>query len=154
MKRIALFLLLIVFSLEFLLSCGKTADAYAMLTELVDLYGAEGVIYYSSAAEGEEGYMSDGLFEKLYVMVGYTPRNYAIFINSHVSTASECAAFVCRNSDEATAVTEMCEERVRLLTRGGDSYVIIRTGKTVFYSTMTDTERTERLWRKIVTAHT
>ena len=149
MKKLVCIILFI--SLFFgLCSCEKKQDAYGMLWEFVRAYGAEGVIYSPAVPEGDDGYISEGLIEKIYVFSGRFPENYAIFLNSHSDYGSECGAFVCENADMELMVMEMCLERIRLLGRGRDIAFVKRGGGVIFYSTMRDRDRAEKIWRQII----
>jgi hypothetical protein len=82
------------------------------------------------------------------------PSDFAVILNCRADYGAECGVFVCDGEAEREAALEMCEERLRILSRDADNSLLIRSGNTVFYSTLTDDERAERLWRKIVSAHT
>ena len=149
MKKLVCITLLI--SLAFgLFSCKKQYDAYGMLWEFVRAYGAEGVIYSPAIPEGEDGCVTEGLIEKIYVYSGRFPENYAIFLNSHADYGSECGVFVCENADMALMVEEMCLERIRLLGRGSEIAFVKRDGNVIFYSTMSQRDRAEKIWRQII----
>jgi hypothetical protein len=149
MKRIiAIFLTVILcFSLA---CCQREIDAYATLCEFVSAYGAEGVIYSPTVAEGDEGYIRDGLIEKMLIYSGDLPDNYAVFLNSHPGIGSECGVFVCESEEQCRAITEACVERIGLVGGGSERSFVKRAGTTVFYSTLSDRERAERLWREIL----
>lgn len=149
-RKTVIFFVLI--SILLLFGCGETASADEMLSEFIYAYGAEGVIYSSEAKEGEAGYVRDGLTEKIYVYEGNFPQEFAIYLNSHTDSASECGVFVCDDADEKERVTDMCEKRIDLL--GTENALILRSGNVVFYSTMTDKARTSEIWKKIIRAHT
>ena len=145
MRRVFCFLL--IFSMLFSLSsCGESRSAYELLSEFVSVYGAEGIIYRSGAEEWEEGFAEYDLLKKIYLFYKDFPENFAIFLNSHADYGSECAVFVCRDSSECFEVYEMCLERIKLLDRRGEKSFIVREGRLVFYSTMSDTERARRIW--------
>lgn len=149
MKR--LISLLIVFALVFgLYSCKGERDAHRLLKEFITVYGAEGVIYSPNIAEGESGYIEKGFLEKIYVFSGNFPDNYALFLNTHPISPAECGVFVTDNADEIAMVEEMCLERIRLLSGGGEHAFVKISGDTVFYSTMQDRERAEKIWREII----
>ena len=82
------------------------------------------------------------------------PESFAVILNSRADYGAECGVFVCENESERTAAMQMCEERLRLVSRGGDSALLIRTSNTVFYSTLSDKETAASVWRKIISAHT
>lgn len=145
MRRVFCFLL--IFSMLFSLSsCGESRSAYELLSEFVSVYGAEGIIYRSDAEEWEEGFAEYDLLKKIYLFYKDFPEEFSIFLNSHADYGSECAVFVCRNSSECFEVYEMCLERIKLLDRRGEKSFIVREGRLVFYSTMSDTERARRIW--------
>ena len=132
-----------------LVSCAENRPASDLLSEFVCAYGAEGAIYRSDASETEDGYAEYDLLKKIYTFYGDFPEEFAIFLNSHADYGSECGVFVCRDSGEVSAVEDMCFERVKLLGRGGENSFVVREGRVVFYSTMSDGERARRIWRAI-----
>ena len=147
MKKIICFLLALLLSLS-LISCEAEGDAYSMLSEFIAAYGAEGVIYSPSIPEGKDGYVSDGLIERAFVFSGRFPESYAIFLNSHTSGQYECGIFVCSDAEELRCAEECALERVRLL--GGKKGFVKRRGRVVYYSTMADRERAERIFDEII----
>ena len=131
-----------------LVSCSEERSAVSLLDSFISVYSADGVIYTPSREEGEEGYIDESLFSKIYRYDGDMPRNFALFLNSHTDHTSECAVFVCRDGDELMRVERMCLERVALLS--SESGFVVRSHGTVFYSTMSDKARAQRLWRSII----
>lgn len=142
--------LLVISLLALLFSCRKQPDAYEILNEFIAAYGAEGIIYSPTFDEGEVGYIREEFIEKIYVFSGRFPDNYAIFLNSHPENGSECGVFVCEDAAMLLTVEEMCIERTRLIGQGTDRTFIKKNGNTVFYSTMHNKERAERLWQEII----
>ena len=132
-----------------IVSCGETRSASEMLFEFVSAYGAEGVVYRSDAEEWEEGYVEYDLLKKIYVFYQYFPEDFAIFLNSHADYGSECGVFVCRDGGEVSEVEEMCLERIKLLGRGDENSFVVREGRIVFYSTMSDSERARKIWQSV-----
>ncbi len=149
MKRLISILLLPTMLLS-LFSCGEQKNAYSLLSEFVSSYGAEGIIYSPEISEGHDGYIPDGLVEKIYIYSGRFPDEFAIFLNSHPDFGAECAVFICRDAEERATVLEACFERLRLLGRGSDTAFVKRQGSIIFYSTMKDRKRAEELWREII----
>ena len=148
MKKTAL--ILISLTLLFaLFSCHSEVIAEGLLSEFISAYGAEGIIYSSECSEGDEGYLPPETLEKIYVYSGRFPENWAIFLNSRAGYGSECGVFVADSADMRLAIEEACLERVRLLS-GGENSFVIRSGSVVFYSTMQDGERAERIFKKIL----
>lgn len=131
-------------------SCRAERDAYAMLCEFVKAYGAEGTIYSPCVPEGEDGYVYEGLVEKIYLFSGDFPENYAIFLNSHPDYSSECGIFVCHDADMLSTVEEMCLERIRLICGRADNAFVRKSGNLCFYSTMKDKTRAEKLYHEII----
>ena len=148
MRRVFCFLLVLsmLFSLA---SCGESRPASELLSEFVSVYGAEGVIYRSDAKEWEEGYVEYDLLKKIYLFYKDFPEEFAIFLNSHADYGSECGVFVCRDASECETVSEMCLERIRLLDRKGENSFVIREGRVVFYSTMSNGERAKKIWQAV-----
>ena len=149
MKRLLSLIIILAF-VSLAVSCHSDRDAYDMVNEFVTVYGAEGVIYSPRISEGENGYVPKGLMEMIYVFSGDFPGNYAVFLNSHHTTPAECGAFVCENADSLAATEEMCLERIKLLSRGESHAFVKVSGMIVFYSTMKNRERAERIWHEII----
>ena len=150
MRKLVSFLLILIFTATSLFSCTEKADAYQLLSEFVKVYGADGVIYSPEISEGEPGYISNGMIEKIYVFSGDFPTNYAIFLNSRLDDFSECGVFICNSSDSLAMTQEMCLERIKLLSNGGEHAFVKVHRMTVFYSTMQDRNRAERIWHEII----
>ena len=154
MRKIIAVLLFVTGLLASLSSCAKTPDADKMLLEFMEIYSAAGVIYTPTAEEGEDGYIEDELFRKIYIFEGAVPERFAILLNFHADSRAECGVFVCQSSEERERVTEMCRERIKLLGQGSESAFITVSGAVVFYSTMPDRARAEAIWQKIVRVNT
>lgn len=150
MKKIISFTLAVAILCLALSSCEERRDAYSMLHGFISAYGAEGVIYSPVIPEGEQGYITDGLIEKLYIYSGELPDNFAIFLANRTESFSECAIFICRDADMLAMVEEMCLERVRLLSAGRTNAFVRKSRMLVFYSTMQDRSRAERLFSEII----
>ena len=138
MKRILILLFLYVFLLT---SCGKAPDITAKTQEFVTSYGASGTVYSTAFREGESGYISPDLEEKLFGSE-VSEVEYTVFLNTHLDYASECGAFLVDPSRRG-AIIELCRRRISLLDpEGGHSFIRIYGG-VVFYSTMQDRARAE-----------
>ena len=151
MKTVSAFLMLIMLTLQ-LVSCGSAPDPVDMLRDFTEAYSAEGIIYYSEAREGEIGYLDPETGGILFRELEQMPDCYAILLNSRSDYGSECGVFVSRGSLELEEISEMCERRMKLL-RGGERSLLIRSESTVFYSTLPNPERVEKLWRDILRSH-
>ena len=149
MKRFLTVLLCVIITMTFT-SCRGERPAHELLSDFISAYGAEGIIYTPTAKEGEDGYATSELLDKIFVYEGQFPEDFALFLNSHVDYASECGVFVCESVEERSRVEEMCAERIRLIARGSNKSFISRSGLTVFYSTMTDRARSEKIWGQIL----
>lgn len=152
MKKLFFLFIILLLALSFS-SCKKEASAEEMLREFIYSYGVEGIVYTPTARLGEQGYVYDGLTEKIFVYSGEFPQNYAVLLNFRSSYGGECGVFVCDDSEEWQAVSEMCEERVALLSRG-EGGIVLRSRGVIFYSTLDDSKRAEEIWYKILRAHT
>jgi hypothetical protein len=119
------------------------------MSDFLYSYGIDGVVYSSSASEGDVGYASDKLLSKLFIFEGEFPKNYALLLNSRSDYGAECGFFVCEGESERERVVDMCEERISLLTRG-EGGIIISRGRVVFYSTLSDRERSEKCARRVI----
>ena len=149
MRLLSLFVML---SLLFasLCSCGSEPDAYEMLKEFVQVYGAEGVVYSPSIPESQEGYMPPELADRIYRFSGKPPDNFAVLLNSHTNGFYECGVFVSTDADSLSSITETCLERIRLLGGAGENDFVKVSGRLIFYSTLSDRDRAERIWREII----
>ncbi len=132
-----------------LCSCRREENAYDLLCEFTSAYGADGVIYSPNVPEGKEGYIYDGLMERIYIYSGSLPANYAVMLNSRTDVYSECGIFICSDA-EMPFVEEMCLERVWLLAEGEDHAFVKRSKHICFYSTLRDRSRAEKIFSEII----
>ena len=147
-KPVAIILLLATVFL--MVCCRAEPDSYGLLIEFVNTYGADGVIYSPIVPEGKDGYIKDGFVETIYLFYGRFPENYAIFLNSRPDFSSECGIFVCSDAEMVDIVEEMCLERIRLLCSGDKRAFVKRNHNVVFYSTLPDRERAEKIFSEII----
>lgn len=150
MRKALAFFTLIIICISHLSSCKEEIDPKSALDEFISAYGAEGIIYSPEIPEGDSGHIPDGLIEKIYVFSGDFPEKYAIFLNSRPEYGYECGVFICEDADCLEMMEESCLERARLLDGGGKRSLVIRSGSVVFYSTMKDKDRAEKIWREII----
>lgn len=149
MRKITVVIICIIMLCSSFCSCAKRQDAYEMLCAFSTAYGSEGVIYSPCVSEGREGYIYDGLMDKIYVYSGNLPKNYAVMLNSRTDVFSECGIFVCTNT-EMPYVEEMCLERIKLLAPGEDFAFVKRSRQICFYSTLRDRDRAEKIFSEII----
>jgi len=152
LKRILALLLALALVFSALSGCGAVRDPDEMLSELAKTAKLEGVIYSSEKREGEDGYMTEELFCRIYLYEGEPPKAYAVLLNSHPTYGAECGAFLYESEDERQRLTDMCEERMALLSEGGENRLLIRSGGVIFYSTHGEPKLIEKLWREIIRA--
>jgi hypothetical protein len=147
MKKIISLTLLIILCLS-LSSCREERSAYQIMSEFVSAYGAEGVIYSPEIGEGKEGYIREGLVERVFLFSDGIGDNFALLLNSHIDIPSECGVFVCSDDDEVRRAEEICLERIRLLSR--DRGFVKKRGRVVYYAVLSDSERAERIFKEII----
>ena len=146
MRKLLSLILLAALLVPTVCACQRSPSAAELMSEFIDAYGAEGIVYRSACTEGDEGYLAPEKLGVIYQYSGRFPEDYAIFLNSRPDYGSECAFFVTRDVEERIATEQMCLERIRLLGGG----FVKRSGSVVFYSTMQDGERAERIFEKII----
>lgn len=152
MKKAAASILVLIFLLS-LFSCSKEPSAAEMLNDFLYTYGIEGIIYSPDVAEGKDGYITEELFKRIYVLEGEVPENSAIFLNPRTDEYIECAIFVTESEDERARVSDMCAERIMLIDPTGEHSFILRTKNVVFYSALPDKERARSVIDEILNAY-
>ena len=136
-------LFLLPFLCLFILSaCEPPAPPVDLLTEFVKAYGAEGTIYYSEAKEWDDGYLSPAL-ASLAFGERELPRSYAILLNIHLDTATECGLFLIEGNKKE--LLELSIARASTLDPEGERTYIAIYGSYVFYSTLSDKDRAKRI---------
>ena len=149
MKRFISLLLLLTIS-AFLFSCRECRPPRELLTDFIYIYGASGSTYFSDATELDDGYLPRRLLSKIYNLDTDFPNDFAIFLNIHAGYGAECGVFLCKDVSELSKMELSLCERMRLLDPDSDTSIIIRTGLTVFYSTMPDPDRVRKIWYSLV----
>lgn len=151
MKKIsALFIFLSLILAVF--SCGKEPpSAERLLSDFISSYGAFGVSYSEGVAEGEAGYIDGSFFSTLYGKEADFESDYAVFLSSSVSEVYEAAVFVTSDESSRLYIEELVSERLFLLAKMGfgESSLFLVRGGVIFYSTLPDPERAERIWLDI-----
>lgn len=148
MKRFLCMLISIIFTFQ-LTACSQNPEADKIMNDFLSAYGADGIVYSPKIAEGNDGYISDGLLNKIYIFDFIFPEDFAIFLNAHTDHASECAVFVCTDANMRSLVEQMCLERVRLVSGSDPRGFVSVSGLVVFYSTMSDGARAKEIWRMV-----
>ncbi len=136
-------LALLFLSLFLLSSCTERQSVTEGLTEFVRAYGAEGIVYSTDFSEGQEGYIDSYLSARLFGndAADFT---YAVFLNTHLDYASECGVFSVGYSERNSAI-EICNRRISLLDPAASHSFVRIYPHAVFYSTMQNREKAERL---------
>ena len=132
-----------------LVCCHKEQSAENMMNDFLYSYGASGTVYSPSRSEGEYGYVTSELLNLIYVYDSDFPESFAIFLNPRSDYGSECGFFVAKGEDERERIVDMCEERLSLIARGDEGFIITR-GRVVFYSAMEDSERARRVAKRVI----
>ena len=103
-----------------LCACGERIDAKEALCALLASSALpRGVLYYSSAAEGEAGYASESLLSALYGEAALSHEfqrleSFAIYSSGRMELC-EVAVFCCYAASDADLLAKMCHARVSRL---------------------------------------
>ena len=143
MKKLLLLPFLCLFILS---SCSEPLPPVDLLSEFVRSYGAEGIIYHSEAKEGDEGYLSPEL-KNLAFGDREMPKSYAILLNIHLDTATECGVFLIEGDRDE--ILELCATRTALLDPRGERTYLAIYGRYAFYSTLSDKAKAKRIADKV-----
>ena len=149
MKKLFVTFLFLLLILAFI-GCKREVSAENILRDFLVSYGTEGIIYTPNKMIHEEGYISEGLLEKVYIYSGELPDNFALFLNQKSFGGFEAGVFICEDEDERASVTEMCYERIDLLTDKEGEGLLIRCRNMIIYTTASDKERAEEILKKII----
>ena len=133
-----------------LFSCRECRPPRDLLSDFLYMYGASGSTYFSDANEADDGYLPPHLLSKIYNYDADFPSDFAIFLNIHAGYGAECGVFLCKDVRELSEMQLSLCERMRLLDPDSNTSLIIRTGLTVFYSTMPDPDRVREIWYSLV----
>ena len=150
MKKILSLLLLVCLTFG-LTSCGEYASAYSLLDAFSSAYGLEGTLYHTGASEGQIGYMDEAFYEKLYARRSDPECDFAVFLTHSAAEPEECALFIAKDDTSRLQARDTAVARVDFLRDMGygEEAVVIVRGDAVFYSTLRDGARAERIWRDI-----
>ena len=139
--------LLLAISLFSLYSCSSSPPASTLILEFMSAYGISGTPITSDAPEFSEGYMNEESFLKIFPLDA-PPRDYAILLNRRFTYGEECGFFVIRGEDKS-AVLEMCQERIKLISNGKGG-ILLHSGDVIFYSTLSDSEKARDIFYTII----
>ncbi len=139
-------------------ACSETKSADYIMGEFVSAYGAGGVIYAKSVPEGESGYADSDFFPTMYGEGEDCVSDYAVLLLSDMDTVGECAVFICYSEYDAILVSDMCTRRLSLLrslmgsvdVSFTEDAFIRRYGRVVVMCALSDNERAERIFDRII----
>ena len=155
----ALALLLIFISSVFsLASCRKNPSPYILMQEFSKAYGVDGTIFSPAVKEGDDGYANEDFFELIFRETPEYVSDYAVLFLSRLDRVGECALLLCYSDYDALVACDVLRRRVDLLKSMGASTdtsyvtnaVVFKSGKYAIMCALSDNERAERLWRKIL----
>ena len=74
-----------------------------------------------------------------------------MLLSTSVDRVFEVGVFVTADGTSRLCAEELCRERIRLISKMGygENSLLLRRGDVIFYSTLPDTERAERIWLDI-----
>ncbi len=129
-------------------SCGEPPEAFGLLSSFISSYGTSGVLYSPNISEGERGYIDENFFVTLYGCEADFESDYAVFLSSSIDSVFEAAVFVTNDESSEIFACELAHERLLLLSEMGfgDNSLLLVRGGVVFYSTLPDAPRAERIW--------
>ncbi len=152
-------LIITVFLIVALPSCRNvTRTPHELMLEFKKEYKVGGVLYYSSASEGEQGYVYDGFFEALYGDGVGSVSDFALILLSQGDTVGECAVFLAYSEYDAVLISDMCYRRISFLASLGisqnteflDGAFVLRRGEYVVMCALEDNEDAKRIWKKLI----
>lgn len=139
----------------FLVSCGRAASPTEIWAAFAKRYRLPpGHVYDSTAAEGEEAYLSPSVFSELYARPdGSDDREdveqCVIWKGSAGDRVTEAAVFLCRDRERAEHVSLLCMRRLAMIrgmrsytdTSCADTAVIRLHGRYVIFLVLPDNDR-------------
>ena len=137
MKRIALCIIIIV-ALMLLSSCGADyTDSYKVVSDFCSDYRISGRVYSSLSGEGEEGYIDPSMIHLMFSRTELLPDDYALLMHTRLDTVFEIGVFVTRSGDERMELSEMCLDRIALLSSlsRGSGEVMIKDNLLIYFFT-------------------
>ena len=151
MKRIIAFVTLLSVLMIFT-SCQRDCSADKLICDFVSLYGIDGTVYSFSPSDADSSVLSSELFAKIFPDADVMPEDCSVLLNYRADYGAECGVLVCRSDTDRQPISEMCKRRMELVDPDGDSHLLIRCGRIVFYSTLRDTQRADGIITKLLSS--
>ena len=143
--------ILMLLSFAFLTSCTETKNPMDIALAFCDEYPLDATVYYSSAAEDENGYIDTEMLMTIFSINNHPVNDYALVLYGKVSTVRELGVFVTRNSNERMKVTELAPNRIRFLESFVDGEGFIKKYRTMtVYGFVDDASRAEWLLDNLI----
>lgn len=141
-----------------LVSCSASPSAEELMMEFAKAYGIDKTCYSKSIPEGEPGYAPVEFFTELYGNIEESVSDYAVIFTSTLSSVGECSVILCYSEYDAMRVSEAALMRLDMIkslvgsvnTEAADDAFVIRRGRAVITCALSDNERAEKLWKKII----
>ena len=155
---ICVLLLVAVSCSSFLVSCDKNDAPYGLMLEFCEIYGIEDTVFSPSLSEGDVGYADEEFFELVFGEKPCSVSDYAVVFLSSLDFVGECALLLCYSEGDALDACLLLNERIDLLKSSGTgmdtSYltdaVVFKSGRYAVLCALSDNERAEKTWRKLL----
>ena len=162
-KYIALLCLLLTLSLG-LSSCTHYPHPNDLFSDFCERYPLpQGKVFRSTAAEGEDDYLSHTLFRKIYARPDGSDdlddiESCVVWHGVSLYAVYEMGIFFCKDGDCAKSVYLMCENRLRFLksfqsyanTEAVDNAVIYLSGRMVVFLVLPDNATAKRIIERLL----
>lgn len=151
MRKIIILVLVLSIIVFSFFSCSHTKiDTLATVTQFEREFNTGGRIYYGSAAEGEDGYISEELFDALFPE-GLPPCEYSVLMYSSLHKVNELGVFKLEDSGKSPALLSVVNARLKLLSSfvEGESF-IYEKGGIVAYGFFDNAEEAKKLLKKMI----
>lgn len=140
------------------MSCKEQKSAHALMLDFCNAYGIEKTVFSPSVAEGSEGYANADFFEHVFGEKAESVSDYAVVFSSGLDRVQECAVLLCYSDYDALVACDILRRRVDLVKSMGASIntsyaadaVVFKSGKYAVMCVLSDNERAEKIWRKIL----
>lgn len=149
-KNFILLLVVCIIACSFF-SCSRSkADPLETVTQFEREFNTGGRIYYGSAAEGEEGYLGEELFDALFPD-GLPPCEYSVLMYSSLHKVNELGVFKLEDSGKSPELLSVVNARLKLLSSfvEGESF-IYEKGGIVAYGFFDNAEEAKKLLKKMI----